>query len=72
MEKRELGLGFELFRFGKFHMVPLSVGELLHKRDVCGFWKPALLIQQSQDAWRVVLQSMWWLLANMHRKHTPY
>ncbi len=58
MENRELCLVFELFRFGEFHMVPLCVQEFLHKGDICGFGEPALLIQQGQDAWRVVLQRL--------------
>lgn len=58
MEKRKLCFVFELFRFGKFHVVPLGVHEFLHEGDICGFGKPALLVQQSQDAWRVVLQRM--------------
>ena len=56
MKERELCLVFELFWFGEFHMVRLRVHEFLHKGDVCGFGEPALLIQQSQDARRVVLQ----------------
>lgn len=56
VKDRKLCLVFELFRFGKFQMVPLCVHEFLHKGDICGFWEPTLFIQQGQDAWGVVLQ----------------
>ena len=58
MKYRKLSLVFELFRFGEFNVVPLCVHEFLHKGDICGFGEPALLIQQGQDAWRVVLQTV--------------
>ena len=57
VKHRELSLVFELFGFGKLDMVDMGVHQLLHEGDICGFGEPALLIQQSQDTRRVVLQS---------------
>lgn len=56
MENGELCLAFELFGFGKFHMVSLGVQEFFNKGDICRFREPALFIQEGQDARRVVLQ----------------
>lgn len=57
VEHRELSLVFELFGFGKLDMVDMGVHQLLYEGNICGFGEPTLLIQQSQDTWRVVLQS---------------
>lgn len=47
---------FVLFGFGEFHVTGVSVQQLVHEGKVGGFGEPALLVQQGQDAWRVVLQ----------------
>lgn len=47
---------FVLFGFCEFNMTRVCVVQLVHKGNVSGFGEPALLIQQGQDAWRVVLQ----------------
>lgn len=46
---------FVLFGFGELHMTRVGVQQLVHEGNVSGFGEPALLIQQGQDARRVVL-----------------
>lgn len=56
VKHREFCLVLQLLRFSKLSMISMSVAKLLHKGDICCLWKPTFFIQQSQDAWRIVLQ----------------
>lgn len=47
---------FVLFGFGEFNVTSVGVQQLVHKGNISSFGEPALLIQQGQDAWRVILQ----------------
>ncbi len=47
---------FVLFGFGEFNVTGVGVQQLVHEGNISGFGEPALLIQQGQDAGRVVLQ----------------
>lgn len=51
----EVSIIFELLGLLKFWVVAQFLDYFLHKGFVCGFGKPALLIQQSQDSWRTIL-----------------
>ncbi len=55
VKHREFCLVLQLLRFSKLSMINVSVAKFLHKGDICCLWKPTLFIQQSQDAWRIVL-----------------
>lgn len=55
VKHREFCLVLQLLRFSKLSMINMSVAKFLHERDICCLWKPTLFIQQSQDAWRIVL-----------------
>ncbi|KAG7219370.1 hypothetical protein INR49_019076 [Caranx melampygus] len=56
VKHREHQFIFELFGFGELHVTRVGVQQLVHKGNISGFGEPALLIQQGQDAWWVVLQ----------------
>jgi len=51
----EVSIIFELLGLLKFWVVAQFLDYFLHKGFVCGFGKPALLIQQSQDSRRTSL-----------------
>lgn len=55
VKHREFCLVLQLLRFSKLSMINMSVAKFFHKGDICCLWKPTLFIQQSQDAWRIVL-----------------
>lgn len=55
VKHREFCLVLQLLRFSKLSMINMSVAKFLHEGDICCLWKPTLFIQQSQDAWRIVL-----------------
>lgn len=56
MDDAEVGLIFELPGLLKLGVRALLLDQLVYKCLVCGFREPALLIQQSQHAWRVRLE----------------
>ena len=56
VQNTEHQLLFELFGFGELHVTRVGVQQLVHEGHIGGFGEPALLVQQGQDAWRVVLQ----------------
>lgn len=47
---------FVLFGFGELAVSGVCVLQFVHEGNISGFGEPALLVQQGQDAWRVVLQ----------------
>lgn len=49
---------FVLFGFGELAVTGVCGLQFVHKRNISGFREPALLVQQGQDAWRVVLQTV--------------
>ncbi len=56
VQNTEHELVFVLFGFGELQVTRVCVQQLVHEGNVGGFGEPALLIQQGQDAWGVVLQ----------------
>ena len=56
MKNAEHQFVFVLFGFGELDVTRVGVQQLVHEGDVGGFGEPTLLVQQRQDAGRVVLQ----------------
>jgi len=56
VDDAEVCLVLQLTGLLELAMGPLFLKDLVHEGLVGGLGEPALLIQQGQDAWRVVLQ----------------
>lgn len=55
VDDAEVGLIFKLAGLLELGVSALLLDQLVYKGLVCGFWEPALLIQQSQHSWRICL-----------------
>lgn len=64
----EVSFIFQLFWFLEFRMRALLLHHLLHKAFVCSLWKPALFIQQGQNAGRTSLIKKKTVLINIAAK----
>lgn len=49
MDDAEVGFILQFLGLEELGVIALLLEHLLHKALVCGFWKPALFIQQSKD-----------------------
>lgn len=56
MDNAEVSFVFELTWFLELRVCAELLQHLVYKRLVCGLGKPALLIQQSENAGRVILR----------------